>query len=88
MVLCSLIIPLHSQAYKKEVSRIVPTIQAGPGLLKAHNKMFEMRRCYREIYEEKTKVIVQSSLDKFVRKTERPVSSTSRQPSTSFSEPE
>jgi hypothetical protein len=44
--------------------------------------------CYREIYEEKKKAIVQSSLDKFVRKAERPASSTSPQPSTSFSEPE
>jgi hypothetical protein len=42
----------------------------------------------REIYEEKKEAIVQSSLDKFVRKAERPASSTSPQPSTSFSEPE
>jgi hypothetical protein len=47
-----------------------------------------MQRCYREIYEEKKKAIVQSSLDKFVRKAERSAASTSRQPSTSFSEPE
>jgi hypothetical protein len=32
--------------------------------------------CYREIYEEKKKAIVQSSLDKFVRKAERPAPST------------
>jgi hypothetical protein len=44
--------------------------------------------CYREIYEEKEKAIVQSSLDKFVRKAERSVPSTSPQPPTSFSEPE
>jgi hypothetical protein len=42
--------------------------------------------CYREMCEEKKKAIVQSSLDKFVRKAERP--STSPQPSTSFTEPE
>jgi hypothetical protein len=28
--------------------------------------------CYRKIYEEKKKAIVQSSFDKFVRKAERP----------------
>jgi hypothetical protein len=39
--------------------------------------------CYREIYEEKKKATVQSSLDKFVRKDERPASSTFPQPSTS-----
>jgi hypothetical protein len=55
---------------------------------KAHNKIVEMGRCYGEIYEEKKRAIVQSSLDKFVRKAERPAASTSRQPSTSFSEPE
>jgi hypothetical protein len=38
--------------------------------------------CYREIYEDKKKAILQSSLDKFVRKAERPPPSTYRQPST------
>jgi hypothetical protein len=33
--------------------------------------------CYREIYEEKKKATVQSSLDKFVRKAERPAPSIS-----------
>jgi hypothetical protein len=44
--------------------------------------------CYREIYEQKKKAIVQSSLDKFVSKAERSAASTSPQPSASFSEPE
>jgi hypothetical protein len=44
--------------------------------------------CYREIYEEKKKAIVQSSLDEFVTKAERLTPSTSPQPSTSFTEPE
>jgi hypothetical protein len=41
--------------------------------------------CYREIYEEKKKAIVLSSLDKIVRKAERPSPYTSSQPSTSSS---
>jgi hypothetical protein len=42
-----------------------------------------MLTCYGEIYEEKKKANVQSSLDKFVRKIERPVPSTSPQSSAS-----
>jgi hypothetical protein len=34
----------------------------------------DVMACYREIYEEKKKAIVQSSLDKFVRKAERHIS--------------
>jgi hypothetical protein len=57
--------------------------------LKIQRGVDDMLTCYREIYEEKKKASVQSSLDKFIRKIEQPVpftspqSSTSQQPSTS-----
>jgi hypothetical protein len=51
--------------------------------LKVKRGMDDMLTCYREIYEEKRKASVQSSLDKFVRKIEWPVPSTSPQSSTS-----
>jgi hypothetical protein len=56
--------------------------------LKVNRGIDDAMACFREIYEEKKKAIVQSSLDKFVRKAERHAPSTSPQPSTSFSEPE
>jgi hypothetical protein len=56
--------------------------------LKLNRGIDDAMACYREIYEEKKNAIVQSSLDEFIRKAERPASSTSPQPSTSFSEPE
>jgi hypothetical protein len=56
--------------------------------LKVDRGIDDAMACYREIYEEKKKAIVQSSLDKFVRKAGRPVHSTSPQPSNSFSDPE
>jgi hypothetical protein len=51
--------------------------------LKVNRGIDDTLACYREIYEEKKKAPVQSSLDKFVRKAERPAPSTSPQPSTS-----
>jgi hypothetical protein len=51
--------------------------------LKVQRGVDDMLTCYREIYKEKKKASVQSSLDKFVRKIERPVPSTSPQSSTS-----
>jgi hypothetical protein len=45
--------------------------------LKVNRRTDDAMACYREIYEDKKKAIVQSSLDKFVRKAERPVPSTS-----------
>jgi hypothetical protein len=56
--------------------------------LKVNRGIDDAMACYREIYEERKKAIVQSSLDKFVWKAERPAPSTSPQPPTSFSEPE
>jgi hypothetical protein len=56
--------------------------------LKVNRGINDAMACYREIYEEKKKAIVQSCLDKFVRKAGRSVPSTSPQPSTSFCEPE
>jgi hypothetical protein len=44
----------------------------------------ERLACYKEIYKEKEKAMVQSSLDKFIRKAEMPVPSTFLQSSTSF----
>jgi hypothetical protein len=51
--------------------------------LKVQRGVDDVLTCYREIYEEKEKASVQSSLDKFVRKIERPAPSTSPQSSTS-----
>jgi hypothetical protein len=45
-------------------------------VLKVNRGIDDAMACYREIHEEKKKVIVQSSLDKFVRKAERPAPST------------
>jgi hypothetical protein len=52
-------------------------------LLKVNRGIDDTLACYREIYEEKRGATVQSSLDKFVRKAERPAPSTSPQPSAS-----
>jgi hypothetical protein len=64
------------------------TINNSSRFLKVNRGIEDAMACYRQIYEDNKKVIVQSSLDVFVRKAERPASSTSPQPSTSFSEPE
>jgi hypothetical protein len=51
--------------------------------LKVQRGVDDMLTCYKDIYEEKKKTSVQSSLDKFVRKIKLPVSSTSPQSCTS-----
>lgn len=51
--------------------------------LKANKGIDETLACYRQIYEEKKKATIQSSLNKFVRKVERSAMSISPQPSTS-----
>lgn len=50
--------------------------------LKVNSGIDKTLACYRQIYEEKKKATIQSSLNTFVRKTERPATSTSPQPST------
>ncbi|CAM2120016.1 unnamed protein product [Caretta caretta] len=51
--------------------------------LKVNRGIDETLACYRQMYEEKKKATIQSSLYKFVRKVERSATSTSPQPSTS-----
>jgi hypothetical protein len=55
-----------------------------PRFLKVNRGIDDTMACYREIYEEKKKATVQSSLDKSVREADRSAPSTSPQPSTSY----